>query len=87
MEKHFQTTLVLLAATLSACTLAGPEQPILVADEDESVTCKNEAPIDSHIKVFNCQPVNKINVGRDSPAIAAEPDREVQVPEGKCGSE
>ncbi len=86
MKKYSLTTLTLLATTMSACTLTSLEQPALVADDVESFTCKKEAPIDSHIKVFKCRPINKVYVGSDSPAIAAEPGQEVPVPEGRCGS-
>ena len=86
MKKYAHTTLALMATTLSACSLTSLERPDLVADDVDSVTCKNEAPIDSHIKVFNCRPVNKIRVGSDSPAIAAEPGQQAPVDEGKCGS-
>jgi len=86
MKKHSKTTLALLATTLSACTPAAIQQPNLVADDEESVTCKKEAPIDSHVKIFKCRPVNKINVMSDDPAMAAEPSQEVPVAEGKCGS-
>ena len=86
MKKHSKMPLALLATTLSACTPASLQQPILVADDDESVTCKKEAPIDSHVKIFKCRPVNKVNVMSDSPAIAGEPGEEVPVAEGRCGT-
>ena len=85
MKKHSKAPLALLATTLSACTPASIQQPNFVAD-DESVTCKKETPIDSHVKVFKCRPVNKINVMSDNPAISAEPGQEIPVAEGKCGS-
>ena len=85
MKKHANTTLVLLATTLSACTSDLLQPPDLVVDDGESITCKKEAPIDSHVKVFKCRPVNKVGVMSDSPAIAAEPSQEVPVPEGRCG--
>ena len=81
MKKHSKTTLVLLATTLSACTPAVIQQPNLVADDEESVTCKKEAPIDSHVKIFKCRPVNKVDVMSDSPAIAGEPRQEVPAQE------
>jgi len=87
MKKHSQMTLALMATTLSACTLQNLEQPILAAGDRESVTCKKEAPIDSHVKVFSCRPVNKVNAGSESTAISADPGQQVVVPEGKCGSE
>ena len=85
MKKHANTTLVLLATTLSACTLELLQPPDLVVDDGESITCKKEAPIDSHVKVFKCEPLNKVGVMSDSPAIAAEPSQEVPVAEGRCG--
>jgi hypothetical protein len=87
MNLHTKANLALLATTLSACTQVPPESPGLAADEGERMTCKKEAPIDSHVKVFECRPVNKPGVTRGSPAIAAEPGQEVPLPEGKCGSE
>lgn len=87
MKNHANTTLVLLATSLSACTLELLQPPDLVVDDGETITCKKEAPIDSHVKVFKCWPVNKVGVMSDSPAIAAEPGQQAPVAEGKCGSE
>lgn len=86
MKKTSKTILALLATTLSACTPASFQQANLVADDEEGVTCKKEAPIDSHVKIFKCRPVNKVDVVSDSPALAAEPGQEVPVAEGRCGT-
>ena len=87
MKKHFQTTLAILATSLAACAQQNPEQPNFVLDDAEKVTCTKEAPIDSHIKEFECRPVSKINVGSDSTAISPDPGQPVTAAEGACGSE
>ena len=87
MIKQSKTTIALLATTLSACTPVTVQQWTADSDDDETVICKNEAPIDSHIKVFNCRMVNKVNVVSGNTAMDAAPDQEVQVPEGRCGGD